>query len=53
VKECSGKSMPEGHRYLRIKSRTPAENERLAAALERVLSSPAPLDAAGEPTAAR
>jgi histidinol-phosphate/aromatic aminotransferase/cobyric acid decarboxylase-like protein len=38
VKECSGKSMPHGNRYLRVKSRTPAENRRLALALEAVLA---------------
>jgi histidinol-phosphate/aromatic aminotransferase/cobyric acid decarboxylase-like protein/NDP-sugar pyrophosphorylase family protein len=53
VKECSGKSMPEGHRYLRIKSRTPAENVRLAAALRSVLANPMSVDAPVEPTAPR
>ncbi|MBI3928680.1 MAG: aminotransferase class I/II-fold pyridoxal phosphate-dependent enzyme [Armatimonadetes bacterium] len=38
VKECSGKSMPEGHRYLRVASRTPRENRQLASALRRVLA---------------
>ena len=37
VKDCSGKSMPEGRAYLRIKARTPVENRRLVAALARVL----------------
>lgn len=37
VKDCSGKSMPEARRYLRVKSRTPAENRRLASALADVL----------------
>jgi len=40
VKDCSGKSMPEGRAYLRIKARTPAENRRLAAALAGVLGTP-------------
>jgi histidinol-phosphate/aromatic aminotransferase/cobyric acid decarboxylase-like protein/NDP-sugar pyrophosphorylase family protein len=38
VKDCSGKSMPEARGYLRIKSRTPTENSRLASALEHVLA---------------
>ena len=33
IKDCSGKSMPDGDRYLRIAVRTPPENERLVAAL--------------------
>jgi histidinol-phosphate/aromatic aminotransferase/cobyric acid decarboxylase-like protein/choline kinase len=53
VKECSGKSMREGHRYLRIKSRTSAENRRLVAALTDVLSSSAQLERATEPTTAQ
>ena len=53
VKECSGKSMPEGHRYLRVKSRTSAENRRLVAALADVLSSSARLERAAEPTTAQ
>ena len=39
VKECSGKSLLEGLRYLRVKSRTPEENKRFAEALAQVLSS--------------
>jgi histidinol-phosphate/aromatic aminotransferase/cobyric acid decarboxylase-like protein len=38
VKDCSGKSLPDTRGYLRIKSRTPAENRRLAAALEAALA---------------
>jgi histidinol-phosphate/aromatic aminotransferase/cobyric acid decarboxylase-like protein len=37
VKDCAGKSMPEGRAYLRIKARTPVENRRLVAGLARVL----------------
>ena len=33
IKDCSGKSMLDGDRYLRIAVRTPPENERLVAAL--------------------
>ena len=45
IKDCSGKSMPDGERYLRIAVRTPPENERLVAAL-------APLVVEGATTAA-
>ena len=38
VKDCGGKSMVDGDRYLRIASRTPRENERLTAALAQLLS---------------
>jgi histidinol-phosphate/aromatic aminotransferase/cobyric acid decarboxylase-like protein/CTP:molybdopterin cytidylyltransferase MocA len=38
VKDCSGKSMRDARSYLRIKSRTPAENERLVSALQEVLA---------------
>jgi histidinol-phosphate/aromatic aminotransferase/cobyric acid decarboxylase-like protein len=37
VKHCAGKSMSNGCRYLRIASRTHAENRRLVDALTRVL----------------
>jgi len=40
VKDCAGKSMPEADRYLRIASRTPAENHRLVAALAESLEAP-------------
>jgi histidinol-phosphate/aromatic aminotransferase/cobyric acid decarboxylase-like protein len=38
VKECSRKTLPPGRGYLRVKSRTPLENERLASALELILT---------------
>ena len=37
IKDCSAKSMPEAHRYLRIASRTPAENLLLKRALATLL----------------
>jgi len=37
VKECSGKTMPDADRYLRIASRTMPENEAVVAALVRSL----------------
>ncbi len=37
IKDCTAKSMPEADRYVRIASRTPAENERLVQALEQTL----------------
>ncbi len=37
VKDCAGKSMPEADRYLRIASRTPAENRRLVRALTALI----------------
>jgi histidinol-phosphate/aromatic aminotransferase/cobyric acid decarboxylase-like protein/NDP-sugar pyrophosphorylase family protein len=40
VKDCSGKSMPAGRGYLRVKARTPVENRRLVAALADVLQAP-------------
>ncbi|MFV1991881.1 MAG: histidinol-phosphate aminotransferase family protein, partial [Acidimicrobiales bacterium] len=33
IKDCTSKSMPNGHVYLRIASRTPADNRRLLGAL--------------------
>ena len=33
VKDCAAKSMPDADRYLRIASRTPAENQHLVAVL--------------------
>ncbi|MGZ5443160.1 MAG: aminotransferase class I/II-fold pyridoxal phosphate-dependent enzyme [Thermoanaerobaculia bacterium] len=37
IKSCSGKSMPDADRYLRIATRTPEENQRLARNLEELL----------------
>lgn len=37
VKDCTGKSMPDASRYLRIASRTPTENKRLVKVLGRLL----------------
>lgn len=37
IKDCSGKTMPDAHRYLRIAARTRAENQRLVFALASVL----------------
>ena len=37
IKDCASKSMPEADRYLRIASRTPAENRLLVEALTAVL----------------
>ncbi len=39
IKDCAGKSMPNGEQYVRIACRTKRENQRLAVALERVLGS--------------
>jgi histidinol-phosphate/aromatic aminotransferase/cobyric acid decarboxylase-like protein len=39
VKECSGKSMPDAERSLRIGSRTRRENARLASALAEIIHS--------------
>ena len=39
VKHCEGKTMPESDRYLRIASRTPAENKSAASALAAVFGS--------------
>ena len=39
IKDCASKSMPDADRYLRIASRTPAENRELVEALAAVLSS--------------
>jgi histidinol-phosphate/aromatic aminotransferase/cobyric acid decarboxylase-like protein len=38
IKDCAGKSMREGERYLRVSSRTCAENARVSAALSEVLA---------------
>lgn len=38
IKHCEGKSMPESNRYLRIASRTQAENVNFVAALKNVLA---------------
>ena len=40
IKHCAGKSMPDADRYLRIASRTVAENCTLAEALRAVIDSP-------------
>ena len=37
IKDCAAKSMPEAERYVRIASRTPAENRRLVQALATLL----------------
>jgi histidinol-phosphate/aromatic aminotransferase/cobyric acid decarboxylase-like protein len=39
IKHCEGKSMPESDRYVRIASRTPAENSNIVAALTGILAS--------------
>lgn len=36
IKDCGGKSMADGERYLRVTSRTPAENCELVEALKRL-----------------
>ncbi|MEO9140029.1 MAG: aminotransferase class I/II-fold pyridoxal phosphate-dependent enzyme, partial [Jatrophihabitans sp.] len=36
IKDCATKTMPDADRYLRIASRTPAENRRLVAALAQL-----------------
>jgi len=38
IKPCSGKAMPDADRYLRIATRTPEENQRLALRLEELLA---------------
>ncbi|MEU9029100.1 aminotransferase class I/II-fold pyridoxal phosphate-dependent enzyme [Streptomyces sp. NPDC048383] len=49
IKDCGGKSMPDGDRYLRLSCRTPDENAALTAALAAVLAErPAPM-ATGAP----
>ena len=40
IKHCAGKSMPNSDRYLRIASRTGAENRKLADALAAIIDSP-------------
>ena len=40
VKDCASKSMPDADRYLRIASRTPAENRVLVEALAAVIGTP-------------
>lgn len=37
IKDCASKSMPEANRYLRIASRTPAENQHLVKVLRNLL----------------
>jgi histidinol-phosphate/aromatic aminotransferase/cobyric acid decarboxylase-like protein len=41
VKHCAGKTMPDSDRYLRIASRTGAENRKLAEGLGDILDAPA------------
>jgi histidinol-phosphate/aromatic aminotransferase/cobyric acid decarboxylase-like protein/choline kinase len=54
VKDCSGKSMPAPHAYLRVKSRTPGENRRFVSALGDVLAAePIGRDRAVEGTTAQ
>ncbi|MFF5703658.1 aminotransferase class I/II-fold pyridoxal phosphate-dependent enzyme [Streptomyces sp. NPDC012794] len=44
IKDCGGKSMPDGDRYLRVACRAPQENARLADALAAVMAErPTPL----------
>lgn len=38
LKDCAGKSMPDGERHLRISCRTPQENARMTGALAAVLA---------------
>ena len=38
IKHCEGKSMPESNRYVRIASRTPAENTTIVAVLNSILA---------------
>ncbi len=38
IKHCEGKSMPESDRYIRIASRSPAENTNIVAALNNLLA---------------
>jgi len=38
VKHCAGKHMPDADRYLRIASRTGAENHMLVEAMQKCLS---------------
>ena len=39
IKPCQGKTMPESHRYIRIASRTQAENRIIAEALGAIFAS--------------
>jgi histidinol-phosphate/aromatic aminotransferase/cobyric acid decarboxylase-like protein len=41
-KDCGGKTMPDGHRWLRVASRTAAENRALVDGLRQVLHGHAP-----------
>ena len=38
IKHCEGKNMPESNRYVRIASRTPAENTTIVAALSSIVA---------------
>ncbi|WP_369184844.1 aminotransferase class I/II-fold pyridoxal phosphate-dependent enzyme [Streptomyces sp. Y1] len=40
TKECSGKSMPDGDAYLRVSSRSRAENEAVVAAVAEIVGGP-------------
>ena len=40
IKHCAGKTMPDSDRYLRIASRTGAENSKLAAWLGDIIDCP-------------
>lgn len=40
IKHCAGKTMEDGHRYLRLASRTAAENRKLANGLRAILTRP-------------
>jgi|TARA_B110000116_G_scaffold265282_1_gene274266 threonine-phosphate decarboxylase len=41
IKHCQGKSMPESERYIRVASRTPAENQSIVSALKIIVRSKA------------
>jgi threonine-phosphate decarboxylase len=39
IKDCAGKSLEQGNRYLRIAARSRAENDQLVEALKRIIAS--------------
>jgi histidinol-phosphate/aromatic aminotransferase/cobyric acid decarboxylase-like protein len=41
IKDCAGKSLEQGNRYLRIAARTSAENDTLVKALKRIVATSA------------
>ena len=41
IKDCAGKSLEQGNRYLRIAARTSAENDMLVKALKRIIATSA------------